>query len=97
MSYTFEITDKDGNCTEYKNIQKACYTIPVPNAKETATLEEKIVEITSEIENMESTLKALKAERKDLENQLRVKELDDLDKLMKEKGISFEKLKEMIG
>ena len=52
--------------------------------KQTATLEEKIVEITSEIENMESTLKALKAERKDLENQLRVKELDDLDKLMKE-------------
>lgn len=65
--------------------------------KQTATLEEKIVEITSEIENVESTLKALKAERKDLENQLRVKELDDLDKLMKEKGISFEKLKEMIG
>ena len=65
--------------------------------KQTSTLEEKIVEITSEIENMESTLKALKAERKDLENQLRVKELDDLDKLMKEKGISFEKLKEMIG
>lgn len=65
--------------------------------KQTATLEEKIVEITSEIENMESTLKALKAERKDLENQLRAKELDDLDKLMKEKGISFEKLKEMIG
>ena len=65
--------------------------------KQTATLEEKIVEITSEIENMESTLKVLKAERKDLENQLRVKELDDLDKLMKEKGISFEKLKEMIG
>ena len=65
--------------------------------KQTATLEEKIVEITSEIENMESTLKALKAERKDLENQLRVKELDDLDMLMKEKGISFEKLKEMIG
>lgn len=65
--------------------------------KQTATLEEKIVEITSEIENMESTLKALKAEKKDLENQLRVKELDDLDKLMKEKGISFEKLKEMIG
>lgn len=65
--------------------------------KQTATLEEKIVEITSEIENMESTLKALKAERKDLENQLRVKELDDLDKLMKEKGISFEKLRAMIG
>lgn len=65
--------------------------------KQTATLEEKIVEITSEIENMESALKALKAERKDLENQLRVKELDDLDKLMKEKGISFEKLREMIG
>ncbi len=65
--------------------------------KQTVTLEEKIVEITSEIENMESTLKALKAERKDLENQLRVKELDDLDKLMKEKGISFEKLREMIG
>ena len=65
--------------------------------KQTATLEEKIVEITSEIENMESTLKALKSERKDLENQLRVKELDDLDKLMKEKGISFEKLREMIG
>lgn len=65
--------------------------------KQTATLEEKIVEITSEIENMESTLKALKAEKKDLENQLRVKELDDLDKLMKEKGISFEKLREMIG
>ena len=65
--------------------------------KQTATFEEKIVEITSEIENMASTLKALKAERKDLENQLRVKELDDLDKLMKEKGISFEKLREMIG
>lgn len=32
--------------------------------KQTATLEEKIVEITSEIENMESTLKALKAEKK---------------------------------
>lgn len=35
MKYTFKIKDKDGKCTEYKHIIKACYTIPVPGATET--------------------------------------------------------------
>lgn len=33
--YTFKITDGNGKVEEYHNIIKACYTIPVPDTKET--------------------------------------------------------------
>ncbi len=33
--YTFKITDKNGKAEEYCHIIKACYTMPVPDAKET--------------------------------------------------------------
>lgn len=33
--YTFEITDKNGKCTEYKHIIKVSYTAPIPGEKET--------------------------------------------------------------
>lgn len=33
--YTFKITDGNGEAKEYYHIIKACYTIPVPDTKET--------------------------------------------------------------
>lgn len=66
-------------------------------APSTATLDEQFVKITTEIENMENSLKELKATKKDLEEKIKMARLSELDELISSKGMSFEEVKEMLS
>ena len=65
--------------------------------KPTLSLEEQLAKITTEIDNMESSLKEMKKAKKDLEEQIKQARLSELDDLITEKGLSFEEVKKMLG
>lgn len=60
------------------------------------TLDEQLVKITTEIENMETSLKEMKQAKKDLEDQIRQTRLAELDEIITEKGLTFEQVKELL-
>ena len=60
------------------------------------TLDEQLAKITTEIENMEISLKEMKQAKKELEDQIRQTRLAELDELISEKGLSFEEVKELL-
>ena len=60
------------------------------------TLDEQLAKITTEIENMETSLKEMKKAKKDLENQIKQARLSELDDIISEKGLSFEEVKELL-
>ena len=61
------------------------------------SLDEQLEKITTEIENMESSLKEMKKAKKDLEEQIKQVRLAELDELISEKGLSFEEVKELLN
>ena len=65
--------------------------------KAALTLDEQLAKITTEIENMESSLKEMKKAKKDLEDQIKQARLAELDELISEKGLSFEEVKKMLS
>lgn len=65
--------------------------------KATLTLDEQLTKITTEIENMEVSLKEMKKTKKELEEQIRQNRLAELDELISEKGLTFEDLKNMLN
>ena len=65
--------------------------------KKKLTLDEQLAKITTEIENMESSLKEMKQSKKDLEYQIKQARLAELDDIISEKGLSFEEVKKMLG
>ena len=65
--------------------------------RKSLSLDEQLEKITTEIENMESSLKEMKKEKKDLEEQIRQARLSELDDIISEKGLSFEEVKKMLG
>ena len=60
------------------------------------TLDEQLAKITTEIENMESSLKEMKKAKKDLEDQIKQARLAELDEIISEKGLTFEEVKELL-
>ena len=60
------------------------------------SLDEQLAKITTEIENMENSLKEMKKAKKDLENQIKQARLSELDDIISEKGLSFEEVKELL-
>ena len=64
--------------------------------KASLTLDEQLEKITTEIENMESSLKEMKKAKKDFENQIKQARLSELDNIISEKGLSFEQVKELL-
>lgn len=60
------------------------------------TLDEQLVKITTEIENMETSLKEMKQAKKELEDQIRQTRLAELDEIITEKGLTFEQVKELL-
>lgn len=64
--------------------------------RKSLSLDEQLVKITTEIENMESSLKEMKQAKKDLEDQIHQQRLSELDDLITEKGLSFEEVKELL-
>ena len=65
--------------------------------KASLSLDEQLTKITTEIENMESSLKEMKKAKKDLEDQIKQSRLAELDELISEKGLSFEEVKELLN
>lgn len=61
------------------------------------SLDEQLAKITTEIENMENSLKELKATKKNLEEQIKMARLSELDELILASGKSFEEIKEMLS
>lgn len=60
------------------------------------SLDEQLAKITTEIENMENSLRELKQAKKDLEEQIKMARLVELDELISSKGLSFEEVKMML-
>ena len=64
--------------------------------RKSLSLDEQLAKITTEIENMESSLKEMKKAKKDLEDQIKQARLAELDEIISEKGLSFEEVKELL-
>lgn len=60
------------------------------------SLDEQLIKITTEIENMENSLKEMKKAKKDLEEQIKQARLIELDDIITEKGLSFDEVKELL-
>ena len=64
--------------------------------RKSLTLDEQLAKITTEIENMESSLKEMKQAKKDLEEQIKQARLAELDEIISEKGLTFEQVRELL-
>lgn len=65
--------------------------------KPALTLDEQLAKITTEIENMENSLKEMKSAKKELEEQIRQNRLAELDELISSKGLTFEEVANMLN
>ena len=65
--------------------------------RKSLTLDEQLAKITTEIENMETSLKEMKQAKKNLEEQIKQARLAELDDIISEKGLSFEEVKELLS
>lgn len=65
--------------------------------RKSLSLDEQLAKITTEIENMELSLKEMKQAKKDLEEQIKQARLAELDEIISEKGLSFEEVKELLN
>ena len=61
------------------------------------TLDEQLIKITTEIENMENSLREMKKAKKELEEQIHQQRLSELDELIQKKGLSFDEIKKMLN
>lgn len=68
----------------------------MPRGKKNLTLDEQLVKVDTDIKNMEESLKSLKETKKEIEEKIHQARLSELDQLIKEKGITFDDLKEML-
>ena len=64
--------------------------------RKSLTLDEQLAKITTEIENMELSLKEMKQAKKELEDQIRQTRLAELDEIITEKGLTFEQVRELL-
>ena len=69
----------------------------MPRGKKNLTLDEQLAKITTEIENMENSLKEMKQTKKELEEQIRQAKLSELNDLINERGLTFEEVKKMLS
>ena len=64
--------------------------------RKSLTLDEQLAKITTEIENMELSLKEMKQAKKDLEEQIKQARLAELDDIISKKGLSVHEVKELL-
>lgn len=64
--------------------------------KKNLTLEDQLLQLTSEIESMESSINEKKKLKKELEEQVKMNRLSELDELITTSGKSFEEVKELL-
>ena len=65
--------------------------------RKTLSLDEQLEKITTEIDNMENSLKEMKRTKKELEEQIRQAQLSELNDLINERGLTFEEVKKMLS
>ena len=65
--------------------------------RKTLSLDEQLEKITTEIDNMENSLKEMKRTKKELEEQIRQAKLSELNDLINERGLTFEEVKKMLS
>ena len=65
--------------------------------RKSLSLYEQLEKITTENDNMESSLKEMKKAKKDLEDQIKQARLAELDEIISGKGLSFDEVKKMLG
>lgn len=70
--------------------------IKMARGKKNLTLEDQLLQLTSEIESMESSIKEKKKLKKELEEQVKMNRLSELDELITISGKSFEEVKELL-
>lgn len=58
--------------------------------KKTYTLEEKLQNVTNDIENTKQCLQKLEEDKKELELQIKQQRLEEIDKMMTQNGKTFE-------
>ena len=68
----------------------------MPRVRKHLTLDEQLEKITTEIENMEISIKKMKETKMNLEEQIRQERLSEIDELIKEKGLSFDEVKNLL-
>ena len=68
----------------------------MPRGKKNLSLDEQLAKITTEIDNMENSLKEMKKAKKDLEEQIKQARLSELDDIISERGLSFDEVKKML-
>ena len=64
--------------------------------RKSLSLDEQLEKITTEIENMENSLKEMKQTKKDLEEKIKMNRLAELDELITSKGLSFDDVMNML-
>ena len=69
----------------------------MPIGRKSLTLDEQLAKITEEIDNMEESLKKLKATKKDLEEQIKLNRLSELDDLIRQNGMNIEDIKNILN
>ena len=65
--------------------------------RKSLSLDEQLEKITTEIDNMENSLKEMKQTKKELEEQIRQEKLSELNDLINERGLTFEEVKKMLS
>ena len=65
--------------------------------RKTLSLDEQLEKITTEIDNMENSLKEMKQTKKELEEQIRQAQLSELNDLINERGLTFEEVKKILS
>ena len=68
----------------------------MPRGRRSYTLEEELEMMNNDIANTEEKLKQLKAKKVVLEERIKKANLEELDELIKSKGLSFEQVREML-
>ena len=65
--------------------------------RKSLSLDEQLEKITTEIENMENSLKEMKQAKKNLEEQIKQAKLTELNDLITERGLTFDEVKKMLS
>lgn len=68
----------------------------MPRGRRSYTLEEELEIMNNEIANTEEKLKQLKAKRVILEERIKKANLEELDEIIKSKGLSFDQVRELL-
>jgi len=64
--------------------------------KKTLTPEEQLERIIAEIEETENKLKELKAEKKELDEQIKMNRVAELEEFISSRGLSIDEVKELL-